>query len=533
MRKLTSRTARSLIGTAVFLGIGVFLYLMACRFLKYPDGVNWATGTGMADVRAHKNQYDVVFVGTSTSIANVSCQELYQSFGIAAVCVGEPEQPVFLSKYTLKDMFRSQKPQVVVLDSKAFFYTEAHDIAVEEGEEEFIYHRSIDAISSTAIKKEALETIRKMYPDRFGEIDLWEYYSVMYRSHANWETLDYRNFHGHDLTDCMNGNIALAAVETGRTDEYAASDPEEEEEIDAEIVSQVTEIAQLCEENGAELVITSGYNVFTKARHRAVAELAGQLGVPYLDVNEVIDEIGFDYALDVRSDAHYNLSGAIKWTMYLGGWLKEQFTFPDRREDKAYAWYETQRPVYERQKTALLGKIELLRSLTLETYLRTLEGLDEDEFSVFLSVCGDEPAVLTQGQKDAFSALGFDPEEIAGGRYAAARIGGKVIRDTAEPDGRAAVSGSTKAFSYEAVSSPDRDGEAGIFIDGSQKSQRGDGINVVVCSKTIGAVAATVYFDTGREADPCPRRRKVIQDTEVRITKEVAPNVWEREETQL
>ena len=291
MRKLTSRTARSLIGTAVFLGIGVFLYLMACRFLKYPDGVNWATGTGMADVRAHKNQYDVVFVGTSTSIANVSCQELYQSFGIAAVCVGEPEQPVFLSKYTLKDMFRSQKPQVVVLDSKAFFYTEAHDIAVEEGEEEFIYHRSIDAISSTAIKKEALETIRKMYPDRFGEIDLWEYYSVMYRSHANWETLDYRNFHGHDLTDCMNGNIALAAVETGRTDEYAASDPEEEEEIDAEIVSQVTEIAQLCEENGAELVITSGYNVFTKARHRAVAELAGQLGVPYLDVNEVIDEL--------------------------------------------------------------------------------------------------------------------------------------------------------------------------------------------------------------------------------------------------
>lgn len=534
MRKLTSRTARSLIGTAVFLGIGVFLYIMACRFLKTPSGVNWATGAGMDDVRAHKNKYDVVFVGTSTAIANVNCQELYQSFGIAAVNIGEPEQPVFLSKYTLMDMFRSQSPEIVVLDAKALFYSAEHDIALDAEEEDFIYHRSIDAISSLRIKKQALDTIRALYPERYDSINLWEYFSVMYSSHTNWETLDYRNYHGYDITDCMNGNVALSGMEEGRVDQYAASDPEETEEIEEQILQQVREIDSLCREKGAQLVLTSGYNVFTRARHKAVDALAQELGVPYLDFNEISGEIGFDYATDIVNFAHFNLNGAVKWTMYLGNWLKENYALEDRREDSAYAWYETQRKVYDKKKRAMEDKLALVSSLTLDDYLAPLCEADTSDFCIFITTCSETPVALTDAQKKAFGDLGFDPEAICGGgNYAGTRVSGKISEASSDdPLIPAALSGTVRNMPYSVTAIADGESRSSVLIEEKEKSQRGDGINIVVFSQTQNSVASTVYFDTQREENPVPRRRKVVSGSTVWITKETAPNVWVTEETQ-
>ena len=518
-----------IIRTGIFLAIGVLLYLMACRFLETPSGVDWASGAGMDDVREHKNKYDVVFVGTSTSIANVSCQELYQSLGIAAVCVGEPEQPVFLSKYTLKDMFRTQSPKVVVLDAKAFFYKDTHDVAVEEGEEDFIYHRSIDAIDSVSIKKQALDTIRRLYPERYEDVDLWEYYSVMYRAHANWEILDYRNFHGYDLSDCMNGNIILTDIEEGRINSYSASDPDAAAGISDEIKGQVVEIEELCSAHGAQLVLTTGYSNFTKARHKAVAKLAEDIGVPYLDINEVTEEIGFDFTMDLHATSHFNLNGTLKWTMYLGSWLKDNFLLEDRREDPAYSWYETQRRVYEKQKNAFEGKNSLLRSLTFDDYLETLAGLSSSEFQIFITTYTDHPVSLTKSQRAYFKELGFSPDAItAYGNYAAARVNADLTEDyESEPDVPAGVAGSVKNLTYAITSVCDDDIQSGILLNEKENSQQGPGVNIVVYSVSEKETVSSVYFDLEHEENPCPRRREGYS---VRIMKETAPNIWEAEE---
>ena len=119
---MKKKKVHAFVSTLLFLLLGIFLYAAACRFLESPAGDAWASGTGMIEARRHKNKYDVVFAGTSTTIANISCQELFKEYGIASVCVGEPGQPAFLTKYTLQDLFRYQKPKVVVLDTKSLFY---------------------------------------------------------------------------------------------------------------------------------------------------------------------------------------------------------------------------------------------------------------------------------------------------------------------------------------------------------------------------------------------------------------------------
>ena len=85
---------------------------------------------------------------------------------------------------------------------------------------------------------------------------------------------------------------------------------------------------------------------------------------------------------------------------------------------------------------------------------------------------------------------------------------------------------------YSVTAIADGESRSSVLIEEKEKSQRGDGINIVVFSQTQNSVASTVYFDTQREENPVPRRRKVVSGSTVWITKETAPNVWVTEETQ-
>ena len=58
-------------------------------------------------------------------------------------------------------------------------------------------------------------------------------------------------------------------------------------------------------------------------KHNGIAEWADAHGVEYLDLN-LIDEIGIDWSTDTKDAGdHINLSGAIKVSNYLAGYVKQ------------------------------------------------------------------------------------------------------------------------------------------------------------------------------------------------------------------
>ena len=75
-------------------------------------------------------------------------------------------------------------------------------------------------------------------------------------------------------------------------------------------------------------------------KHNGVDALARRLGLQFIDMNLLQNEIPIDWATDTRDKGdHLNYYGAAKVSSYMGRFLAEQGVFSDKRDDPEYdAW---------------------------------------------------------------------------------------------------------------------------------------------------------------------------------------------------
>ena len=73
-------------------------------------------------------------------------------------------------------------------------------------------------------------------------------------------------------------------------------------------------------------------------------------GIPFLNMNYYLDEIGIDGDTDFGTSRHLSVNGARKATMFLGNYLKENYELVDHRGDEMYAEYaEISRQMHEKR----------------------------------------------------------------------------------------------------------------------------------------------------------------------------------------
>lgn len=514
MRKIKSVT---------FLAILVILIFMSRSILANPRGTAWAVQTGMKDIHKYKNSYDVCFFGTSMAIANICNQELYEKYGIAGVSVGEPEQPIYLTKFTLRELLKYQTPRVVFLDTRALFYLDEDAETKALDQEDYIVHNSIDGIKTLSVKKEALKSVRS-YNE---ELDLWSYYSTLYYAHENWKNLTKYNFLGHNMYNCMNGNVALFGVAGDISNMYELSEAEEVVTISEEMEQNFAEMVELCNASGTEMVLITGYVDFTKAQHKAMDKLAEKYHVRYIDINEYITQIGFLYNLDLNDNCHFNLSGAVKWTDFLGEYLQSNYEFADRRDDSSYKRYENQSKVFHTQRELIYEKQVLLQAITFDDYLAALNELNTEENIIFLSVYDEATANLTEKESALLLELGLNTK--LEGRYRcsyAAVICDEEVREAYALEDTVEIVGNIGELSYRVTSGGlTSGGNASILLNEIEMIQKGRGFNCVVYNIELDTVISSVYFDTCGYQNP-PQCR-IISTGNLTRQYETGANIWE------
>ena len=242
------RTLKNSVKAAAFC-VCLFLLLSAAGSVLKQNSRLWGKGTGLDLVCRFPDQYQLCFVGTSTVIASISNQELYERYGIASVSVGEPEQPLVLSKYTIDEVLRHQHPRAVVLDSRALFYEEEILRNKIQTNEETVVHSSLDPIRSWRIRKEALDQIRNQYK----KLDYKDYFFDWYRYHSRWKELSEADFQEVYDPAVMNGNVMMTDLHV-ISYELGAGDT-----ISAENEQEVQRLKDACAEHGAHAdILTRG-----------------------------------------------------------------------------------------------------------------------------------------------------------------------------------------------------------------------------------------------------------------------------------
>ena len=286
-------------------------------------------------------------------------------------------------------------------------------------------------------------------------------------------------------------------------------------------------MVKLCKEADVDLILTMNYVNSFKAHHLAAKALAKKYNVKYLNINEFIVKTGFQHNLDLRDSIHFNLSGAIKWTHYLGEYLKNNYNFTDKRKDKSYQRYEEQRNILAEQKKFIYTKQSLLSVSSFYKYLKALNEIDLKENIICISINDDAMNHLSKVESDLLHDLGLniDLKNKNGCSYAAV-ISSEGVQEKYSFLNTVTLDGNINETSYEITSNGlQSSGSSSIIINDTETIQNGKGFNFTIYNTKFDKITNSCFFDTSTSVNPPQSRYKTTAVTNIQQITE--PNIWE------
>lgn len=446
----------------------------------------------MKEIHDYPDAYDICFLGPSTMQTNISNQELYEQYGIAGISLASGSQPIYVARYILEEILQYQSPQVIFCDTSPLFYSEEENRDWTLGNWNFLLHNYLDGIKTLSVRREAFQAICN-YDEGTGVRDLiaerWK------TDHQNWKNIVKTKKEKADSKD--HGNLIFVGVEDSFEYTFDTSDPEEKATISRNAEQYLSEMAQICKDADVELImLTSKVNV-RKAHNNIIVELSERYGVKHININEHIKETGFSFVRDLRDPSHFNLSGAIKFTDFLGEYLLQNYEIADKRNQSAYKRYEDQNKWFEEKKKIISGT-------PFREYLRQLASLDKKRYMIFISTEGEASVRLEDSDMELLSILGIETDLRGqnGCGYAAA-IYDSVVQEESVIGGTVEIDNRTDDLTFKIISVGSSGGEnAVIELNGINYMQEGNGFHFVVYDRKKGQVREAVYFDTNTERNP-------------------------------
>lgn len=281
---------------------------------------------GQIDAEAHgvlgepEDSIDVLVLGDSEAYCAFSPLQLWGEQGITSYVCATSGQPLPYTRSLLTQALGRQHPRVVVLETNCLFRSFTPGYALLRGAQDLF---------------PVLE-----YHNRWKSLRAEDVTSA---PRATWSD----EYKGHKVkTD------VAAADDAG----YMAP-TESVAEIPILNYWYVQDIARICRDNGAELLLVSTPSTknWNTARHERTAELAHELGVAYLDLNWQDTRVAIDWRLDTcDAGDHLNERGAQKTTHALGEALRAGFDVPDHRGDADFATWDDACARYRRQVDAIV-----------------------------------------------------------------------------------------------------------------------------------------------------------------------------------
>lgn len=244
-----------------------------------------------------KNTIDVIFLGDSECYSTFIPLQIWKEQGITSYVCGTSDQVLSYSYELLAKSVKKQNPKVVVLETNAIF-------------------REVTSTKAFLNKAEGLFSVFK-YHDR------WKLLQPKSMRFNDAKTYDRRS----------KGYLFNMSVSPADVGEYMKPD-DSRETISKDNIKYITKLRDYCKKNNAELVLVSVPSTknWNCSKHNAVSDMAKNLGIDYVDMNTLREEIPIDWKTDTRDKGdHLNYLGAVKATEYFGKYLEEKKIFSDKR----------------------------------------------------------------------------------------------------------------------------------------------------------------------------------------------------------
>ena len=248
---------------------------------------------------------DMFMLGDSESRTSISPMELFHTDGITSYCCGINSNILCEVDEMLHLVLKEQHPKLIILECNVIF--------------------------SKFDWKDALETVSSgIFP--------------VIRWHNRWKTLtkdDFTHIPDYTSTEVRKGYYHSTYADPAPPyllDRYMTPTGDREP-LDRINRWYLKRIVSACRKRGIQIVLMSMPSVknWSSEKHNTCADLAQELDIQFLDMNELREEIPIDWNLDTRDRGdHLNNAGMKKVCDWLGPYLRETYGLEDHRDDPAY-----------------------------------------------------------------------------------------------------------------------------------------------------------------------------------------------------
>lgn len=312
-----------------------FLLLLGAVTLTVFNILRWKNSGGIVKFYKYPaHTVDAAFLGSSHCYCTVNTALLWEKYGMAAVNMGDSGQNIGTTYYYIKELLKTQSPSVIAVELN---YAAHEADGLDNGN---MYRNTLN------MKWSRNYTDNLSYSLRLAEnkIDYADYFKYLLLKfpvfHSRYSELTDSDFSGYG-EDARVGRYRGSWV-TGKALETpaACSVTETADDLDTQWLDKITALAA---ENNVSLVFFVAPYIISSSEMRtfnSIKNYAAEKNIPYFNFNEIYEEIGLDYSQDLRERSHLNNYGAEKVTSYLGDYINQTFSLPDRRGEKGYTLYD-------------------------------------------------------------------------------------------------------------------------------------------------------------------------------------------------
>ncbi len=271
---------------------------------------------------------DVVFAGPSTTLSAINPLVLWDYEGISSYVRANTSQTMWISYYMIEDAIKCHKPELVCLDVTFIKYD---DNFVEEPST----RKALDGMRMSSSKIGC--ALASMGPDE----KIADYIYPLFRFHSRWKELTFDDFKyaWYLKPVTVAGHIVDNEVDPAQTDTLIYNRGADDR-IGPKNMDYLDKIIRLCNDNGIQIMLfkTPAFSDnWSEELDQQIESKAEEYGLKYINFDRLNDDIGLDYRYDTPDKgSHLNDSGASKFSRYLAGFIRQNYSVTDRRDDNSF-----------------------------------------------------------------------------------------------------------------------------------------------------------------------------------------------------
>lgn len=319
----------------------------------------WFVAGAMRDMyKQEKDTIDVLYIGDSNVYTGISPFEIYDKTGITGYSASTPQQDVIGSYYAAKELFKTQSPKIVMLDTTEFFtYVDSFTELGTRSETDYMNWgiNKLEIINEKEYNYTLKDKLAYIFPlirfhDRYSRLTEFDIRKIVQNNELSYKGYLYETKVNKFENKGQKNYKKFKEYEMQQEQKNANSS---ELKIQDYAKEKVEQLKELCEQNNCELVLITMPNTDERAleKYEIFKRYAEEKKLKYVNFNFEVDE-PIDWETDTQDRGnHLNIKGAEKVGNYISKYLSENFEIESKKDKPEYIKWNQSLEAYIEKKT--------------------------------------------------------------------------------------------------------------------------------------------------------------------------------------